>query len=539
MKDWKKVKLGSLLTESKIVSETPDTNKRLRVRLNMLGVQKRPDTNDKEGATKYYIRKAGQFIYGKQNLHKGAFGIIPIELDGFESSSDIPAFDIDECCYPEWIYYFFKKGNFYSKLEGLAKGVGSKRIQPKQIFDLDIYLPVKEDQRKILNEIEQTEIKNNELLKELQFQEENLTKLRKSILNDAVQGKLTSQWRRQNPNIESAIELFKGNVYGKGVYNKRNKINPKQYIGTSTEEVPFEIPPSWTWCKFRDIYDDIEAGKSPKCLPYPAEDNQWGVIKISAISWGTFQEQENKKLPINIIPFVEKEIKEGDFILTRANTTELVARSVVVNENVRSKLLLNDKTLRVTFLEFINKEYINISNNSPYARLYYSRVASGSSDSMKNVSRKDIDLMSFPIPPFEEQNEIVKKVNKLQLYYDSIADEIRINKKTSKNLLQSFLCDLLGQENSFTYNERLFEEFNKQPSRKIKYNSKTTFMELVDLLKEHGKLHAEDLWKMSKYFDNKNIGDSIDKFYADLKKKIEVDKTVKEVENEKGYLELV
>ncbi len=54
-----------------------------------------------------------------------------------------------------------------------------------------------------------------------------------------------------------------------------------------------------------------------------------------------------------------------------------------------------------------------------------------------------------------------------------------------------------------------------------------------------GKLHAEDLWKMSKYFDNKNIGDSIDKFYADLKEKIEVDKTIKEVENEKGYIELV
>ena len=44
---------------------------------------------------------------------------------------------------------------------------------------------------------------------------------------------------------------------------------------------------------------------------------------------------------------------------------------------------------------------------------------------------------------------------------------------------------------------------------------------------------------MSKYFDNKNIGDSIDKFYADLKEKIEVDKTIKEVENEKGYIELV
>jgi len=96
MKDWKKVKLGSLLTESKILSENPDTDKRLRVRLNMLGVEKRPKTNDKEGATKYYKRKAGQFIYGKQNLHKGAFGIIPHELDGFESSLDIPAFDVEK-----------------------------------------------------------------------------------------------------------------------------------------------------------------------------------------------------------------------------------------------------------------------------------------------------------------------------------------------------------------------------------------------------------------------------------------------------------
>ena len=167
MKDWKKVKLGSLLTESKIVSENPDTNKRLRVRLNMLGVEKRPKTNDKEGATKYYTRRAGQFIYGKQNLHKGAFGIIPKELDGFESSSDIPAFDVDESCYPEWIYYFFKKGNFYAKLEVMAKGVGSKRIHPYQIFGFDIYLPSKEEQNEILKKICEVEEKYNGLLSEI------------------------------------------------------------------------------------------------------------------------------------------------------------------------------------------------------------------------------------------------------------------------------------------------------------------------------------------------------------------------------------
>ena len=75
--------------------------------------------------------------------------------------------------------------------------------------------------------------------------------------------------------------------------------------------------------------------------------------------------------------------------------------------------------------------------------------------------------------------------------------------------------------------------------REIKYNSKTTNMDLIKLLKFNGKLHAEDLWKMSEHFDDKNIGDSIDKFYSDLKTRIEIDKSIKEVRDEKGYIELV
>ena len=104
---WKKVKLGSVLTESKIESANPNPDKRITVRLNVKGVEKRPFEAGVEGGTKYYIRKAGQFIYGKQNLFKGAFGIVPTELDGFESSQDIPAFDVNKICLPEWLFYFF------------------------------------------------------------------------------------------------------------------------------------------------------------------------------------------------------------------------------------------------------------------------------------------------------------------------------------------------------------------------------------------------------------------------------------------------
>ncbi len=104
---------------------------------------------------------------------------------------------------------------------------------------------------------------------------------------------------------------------------------------------------------------DIEAGQSPTCYNYPARHDEWGVLKISAISWDVFQENENKKLKPHICPFVDKEVKTGDFIMTRANTKELVAKSVVVG-NVRPKLLLNDKTLRVLFSENTDLLFMNL-----------------------------------------------------------------------------------------------------------------------------------------------------------------------------------
>ena len=135
---WRKVKLGEVLTESKIICENPNTDRRIKVKLKVLGVEKRGVENEIEGATKQFIRKTGQFIYGKQNFHKGAFGIIPKELDGFESSADLPAFDVSENCLPEWIFYFFKQGNYFLELAKIARGVATQRIHPEQIFNIEI-----------------------------------------------------------------------------------------------------------------------------------------------------------------------------------------------------------------------------------------------------------------------------------------------------------------------------------------------------------------------------------------------------------------
>lgn len=533
MKDWKKVKLGSLLTESKIVSENPNTDKRLRVRLNMLGVEKRPKTNDKEGATKYYIRKAGQFIYGKQNLHKGAFGIIPEELDDFESSSDIPAFDVDESCYPEWIYYFFKKGNFYSKLESLAKGVGSKRINPNQIFELDIFLPSKEKQEEFLNKIYELETKHQAVLKEVERQKKLIVRLQQSILQNAIRGELSKKWRQQNPNVLDAEKLLADITKEKENLIKGNKIKPEKMFSTiSKDSIPFEIPTSWVWCRMQDICINISSGSTP---PKSEFGNQ-GIpyLKVYNI--------RKQKIDFEYTPqFINQ-----DYHLKKLKRSILEPGDIVINivgPPLGKVAIIPDDfkewncNQAIAFFKPIRSQLNHWVYTYLLSEDYLKRIEVVGTAGQDNISISKCKNIEIPLPTEEEQEVIFTRVQKLLGLCEKYIIVIENNKILTEQLLQSNLVKILGEEN--TIPEQLTESIQYDFVRELKYDNKTTFMELVDLLKKHGELHAEDLWKMSKHYDNKNIGESIDKFYTDLKKKIEVDKTVKEVINKKGYLELV
>lgn len=537
MKDWKKVKLGSLLAESKIVSETPDTDKRLRVRLNMLGVEKRPKTNDKEGATKYYIRKAGQFIYGKQNLHKGAFGIIPEELDGFESSSDIPAFDVHESCYPEWIYYFFKKGNFYAKLEGLAKGVGSKRIHPTQIFELDIYLPDKNEQKEILKNISDIEAKYKAILSETECQESWLFKLHQSVFDEAIKGTLTEEWRKNN-NIGEVHKLLHNFKIAKDIYIKEGKIRPeKTLVPITANDIPFSIPESWHWCKLDDIVSivgGVTKGKKPMgemmLTPY---------LRVANVQRGFLDVTEIKEILVSLSDYNKYQLEKNDILIIEGGDRDKVGRGAIWKEEVPGCIYQNHIfRLRPFNRKQLVEEYINMAINSNLGRNYFENNAKQATN-LASISKTVVRNFILPIPSFNEQEIIVQKVNEFAVFFDELKSEIQNTKHKIADMLQTILIQFLGKEYTNVINVEIKPKDVIFVQRDIKYDDNTTLMELIDLLKEHGKLHAEDLWKMSKHFDNKNIDDSIDKFYADLKKKIEVDKAIKEVENEKGYLELV
>lgn len=144
------LKFGDFLTESRIPDTIQDPEKRLTVRLHLKGVSVRDYRGtESTDATKYFHRKSGQLIYGKQNVFRGSIGIVPPNLDGYSSSQDIPAFDIADNVNSKWLYWYLSRPSFYSWLENFSAGSGSKRLHPKELFKISVDLPSLEDQKRI------------------------------------------------------------------------------------------------------------------------------------------------------------------------------------------------------------------------------------------------------------------------------------------------------------------------------------------------------------------------------------------------------
>jgi type I restriction enzyme S subunit len=95
-----------------------------------------------------------------------------------------------------------------------------------------------------------------------------------------------------------------------------------------------------------DVVEGMEAGKSFQCLERPATLDEWGVIKVSAMTWGEFRSDENKTVTDSSRIDTRFEIRQGDLLVSRANTVDYVGAPVLV-ERTRPRLLLSDKSIRL------------------------------------------------------------------------------------------------------------------------------------------------------------------------------------------------
>lgn len=438
-------RIGDILRRNKtpVVVEDGTSYKQVTIRMNYKGVVLRGTQDGSTIGTKnQFAVSAGQFILSRIDARQGAFGIIPDELDGAIVTNDFLAFDINEDEVEiEFFNVFLQSPYFLEACKKASRGnTNRKRVEEDFFLNYEVNLPPYREQRQLIKRINKGRVAVAAAQHEITHQESLVAKLKQAILQEAIAGKLTADWRAAHPDVEPASQLLHRIQAEKARLIAAKKLRPEKPLPKITPaEIPFEIPNGWEWCRFGQVTRAYEAGSSFKCEDREVVGTEWGVIKTSAVTSGNFIEQENKFLRVDTPEDTTAQIAIGDLIFCRASGSKGLAGKCAIVRECSRNLLLSDKTIRVPLMEGISQEYIALHNDSAQAKAFFDGLGMGKSTSMNNVTREDLFMKPVPLPPLAEQSAIVERVESLMQHCRALSAEIEQTRTHAAHLLQAVL----------------------------------------------------------------------------------------------------
>ena len=178
---------------------------------------------------------------------------------------------------------------------------------------------------------------------------------------------------------------------------------------------PVMNPKGWNVKPLKELLSSIDSGKSPKCESRNADNKEWGVLKLSAVTYGKYQEKENKAFLGRQEDIDKYEVKSGDLLFTRKNTKDLVAAVAYVFET-KPKRAMPDLIFRLNVkdADILDKLYLLglLSNSSQRAEIR--NLAGGAAGSMPNISKEKLLNVLVPVPPIELQKKYALIIHKIR-----------------------------------------------------------------------------------------------------------------------------
>jgi type I restriction enzyme S subunit len=310
----------------------------------------------------------------------------------------------------DYLHYYLNGSTFGMHVGGLATGTQLPHISKTDIETCPILVPPANEQHRIVAKLDAIFEQTRAAKARLERLPALLEKLKYSILAAAFRGDLTADWRAANSDVEPASTLldrmrterrrrWEAALRAKG--KDPTKWTCEETDTINADELP-ELPESWTWTTAGELVQRIEAGRSPKAHGRPASLDEQGVLKVSAVSWGRFLPGENKALVGGDVAEPELLVRRGDLLISRANTVELVGAVVIVDGDY-ANLMLSDKTLRLVVTDAVTREFLLHALCTAPVRRVFEEDATGTSDSMRNLSQGKIRAAPIPLAPLAEQ----------------------------------------------------------------------------------------------------------------------------------------
>ena len=269
---------------------------------------------------------------------------------------------------PEYLNYQFK--SMTAEFKSLNVGSTHQTIYQKDAARLQIVVPPLEEQRAIADYLDRETARIDTLIEEQQRLIEMVRERRRAVVEEAVAIVDTSGMR------------------------------------------------------LKHMIRSVRQGWSPQCCSWPADGVEtWAVLKAGAANGGRFRPMENKELPEDEIPRPEIVVAQGDLLVSRANTRELVGSAAVVDGEF-PRLMLCDKLYAFTLEEQLaDSQFVAAVLGSRRWRDLIELEATGASQSMLNISQSDIVNLPMQLPSVDEQRGLMAHMNSETAKIDQLVAE--------------------------------------------------------------------------------------------------------------------
>ena len=426
MGEWKKVRIGQFLTERQGRYKPDDNAIATYKRLDKIDFSGTIHISEKPSKTDMIVVQPGDLVISGINVAKGAIavyqGVEPVTATIHYSSY---IFD-DSVIDLEYFKYFVKSPSFIETLKKQAKGGIKTEIKSKVFLPLEISLPDLPTQKQIVKRISENLKRVNELAKEIETQKRYAKQFRRNILQDAIEGKLTADWRKEHPvqkgnpdyDAEALFELIQKE---RKIDKKRKTLPP-----ILDAEKPFELPTGWKWVRLKQI-SEIGTGATPLTsekryydngtIPWITSSSTGNDFIMEADDFITTEALDETNCNVNPVgTLIVAMYGQGK---TRGQIAELCIEAATNQARATIQVPDTQDNILRSFIKLVFK------------KMYHEirQLAQGGTQPNLNLSK--IANTVFCIPPLAEQQEIVETVS------DTLDTILKIEKQIQERRILS------------------------------------------------------------------------------------------------------
>ena len=384
--------------------------------------------------TKEKIKKEG--ITKSRMVHKGDFLLTNsmsfgrpyiLNTDGCIHDGWLVLSDYQKAYNIDFLYFMLSSRFAFCQFCSVVSGAVVKNLNSDKVANAIFPLPPLIEQQRIVEKLKKLEPYINDYDKAYEKIEKLNTDfpdlLKKSILQEAVQGKLVPQDPTDEPAsilIEKIRQEKEQLIKDKKIKKDKNESyifrrdnSHYEKIGTEErcidDEIPFEIPDSWEWCTLASVTEQIHYGYTASAAPV-------GDAKLARIT-----DIQDNKIMWETVPYcsISKEnlpkykLKNRDILIARTGGT--IGKTYIVR-NLNENAVFASYLIRAIPLQLVNEEYLKLFMESP---LYWEQLKAYSMGTgQPNVNGQSLSKLRLPLPPLNEQQRIVE-------YYKNILPKIK------------------------------------------------------------------------------------------------------------------